>query len=422
MQASVHHSLSAIPVKSWMGWFLLTCFCVFQFTLQGSIGIFADGMKESLGLEAQSLSLLSSSFYYSYILMQIPVGFIFDRYKIRWITTGALILVCTSLVMFAYAQTLFMAVIARILMGLACSFGFLGLVVATAKWFPPRYFALLVAGTESIGMLGVAGMNSLISHLVVEFNWRFASWVCALIALTLALALFVLCPCEKNHQAEKKEKSLPLLESLRCVSSYKELWYGGLFSFATFASITVFAGLWAIPFVMASTQVDLVSATSLVSILLIGSAVSSPLVGWLCGFVKYTYLMIPGALINAFLMLWLILVAQTSTTSLSVLLFSIGFMSAVYQIPFALVNDVVPEHSKGVAMGLTNIICMVNSPILQPIIAGLLTLNHDVSSHGFESYPLQNFQHALLVLPLCLFIAVYLAWKLREPSKTSLTI
>lgn len=404
--------LSKIPRRSWLGWFLLSCFCVFQFSLQGSIGILAEGLRESLNLDAGTLSLLSSSFFYSYILMQIPVGFIFDRYGVRWIATLALLLVAASSCLFAMARSYELAVLARILMGFACSFGFLGLTVATGRWFPSRYFALLIAATETIGMVGLAGLNGLLSKLVSSYDWRIASWVCASIALFIAILMFAFAPRDSNSQ-EEKESGLALSESLRIVVSYKEVWFGGLFAFASFSIITVFAGLWAIPFLMASADLSLLKASSIVSMIYIGCAISSPFMGWLSGAAgRSSWMIMMGNMCLAGLLMLFILFGNKSLALLYSAMFCLGFVSSVYQIPFSLVNKVVPDYVKGVAMGVTNIICMLSGPVLQPII-GFFLASKQHPGEAFEHFPLASFQTALLLLPVCFFLSMFLAWKLK---------
>lgn len=403
-------TFSTISRRSWLGWILLASFCVFQFTLQGSVGIFADSLKGSLGLDAKELSLLSSSFYYSYIMMQIPVGFIFDRYPVRWISTIALTLVAASLLCFAFAPNLILACVARVFMGVACSFGFVGLLVAMGKWFPASIFALIVAISECVELLGVAGLNSLLSLLVTEYDWRFATKICAAIAMVIALGIFICIPREKIS-GEQKESRKALWDSLKTVLSYKEVWYGGFFSFTVFSVVTVFAGLWGIPFLMSAANIDLVGATSLISMIYIGGAFSSPVLGWLTGTFRLSSIMIPSAAFSGLLMVAIIYGASNvSLITLYALIFVLGFASSVYQFPFAIVNKVLPSEVKGVAMGVTNILCMLNGPVLQPIIAFLLARSVSTS----EEYTFESFQNGLLIIPVCSLIAVFLGFRLRK--------
>lgn len=413
-------TLFSVGKKHFVGWFLLTCFCVFQFSLQGSVGILADGLKASLNLDAASLSILSSSFYYSYVFMQIPVGFIFDRFGVRIIASLALLMVAVGSGIFATATSLPVAIFARILLGLACSFGFLGLAVATGKWFPARYFAVMIAATECLGMLGVAGLNNIMSQIVTHWDWRVACWFSAVVAMVIAFSVFLFAPQDDMISAEVRKihghkPHVVLMKSLKTVAGYREVWLGGLFAFAAFAVVTVFAGLWGIPFLMSTAKLDLVQATSLVSTIYIGTALSSPLVGWLSGFIRAHVLMGSSMILAFILTLVLIFGPKTSLLGLYVLIFLLGFVSSVYQLPFSIVNKVVADHVKGVAMGVTNIICMVSGPILQPMIGYVLIYaGKRQGDLNFESYPPEAFQYALLSLAACLLGAVFVGFSLKD--------
>lgn len=413
-------NLSREEKAAWLGCFFLSCFSIFQFTLQGSVGIFSEGLKESLDLNPKSLSILSSCFYYSYILMQIPVGMILDRYDIRKVTSAAILLVSLSLCVFALSTNFAFAVFARILMGISCSFGFLGLIVAIGKWFPKRYFAFIVAISESIGMFGVAGFSSFLSQMVVEYDWRIASFASAVLGLLLAMGMFWGAPRgkvqAKDLDVSKEPEQAPLWQSLKTVLKTKEVYLGGLFSFALFSIITVFAGLWGIPFLMASANVNLILATSLISMIYIGTAISSPLIGWLTGLVKMSTLMMGSSLLAGLLMLAVLFASKMTVMELYVLIFFLGFVSAVYQLPFALVNNKVPHACKGIALGITNIICMLSGPILQPIIGYVLSSKEASNPEGLLDFTIYNYQIALLVLPICIGLAIFLALKLREKT------
>jgi MFS family permease len=168
---------------------------------------------------------------------------------------------------------------------------------------------------------------------------------------------------------------------------------------------------------MASAKLDLVGATSLVSMIFIGSALSSPLLGWLSGFKKPSSLMLASAFATAVLMVLVIYGPKTSLPVLFLLFFFLGFACSVYQLPFAVVNHAVPTHVTGVAMGVTNIICMLSGPILQPVIGFFLAYNNNHLGAGFEAYPIESFQTSLLILPICLVLAIFLALKLRSGAK-----
>ncbi len=396
--------------RHWIGWFLLTVFCVFQFSLQGIISILATSIKQSFDIDAKGLSLLSSSFYYSYLLVQIPVGFIFDRFGVRKVSSSALSLIAVSCILFALATSVPFAIAARILMGFGSAFAFIGLVVATGRWFGPKLFPLLMALCEFIAMCGVSGANALFSRMVVAYNWRAVMYLCGSIAFVIAIAILTFSKREENFEGANR---VPLIDALKIVVRSKAVWFGGLYAFAVFSVVTSFAGLWAIPFFMNTTHMDLVSASSAVSMIFVGIATGSPFIGRLAISVRVATLMFCGAVGTLCFML-LILYGPKSPSTVGFMMFGLGIFATVYQIPFVLINRVLSPSIQGVAMGMTNMITMLSGPLLQPLIAFILVGVSGTSVVGVETYTSEAFHAALTIIPVCLAASAILALNLRS--------
>ena len=96
---------------------LVVIFVTFQFFLQGAIGIFSDLMKKDLDLDAAAVSLLSSSFFYSYILLQVPAGIIIDRLALRKVIPFTVLGLSCSCLLLSFCTHVKYAIIIRIIMG-----------------------------------------------------------------------------------------------------------------------------------------------------------------------------------------------------------------------------------------------------------------------------------------------------------------
>src|SRR3989338_8416440 len=97
---------------------ILMLFTNFQFFLQGSVGILTDYLKDSFHADAAVMSILSSSFFYSFILLQIPAGMIIDRFGVRKVATIACGFLAAGCWVFSQSSTLGWGVLGRILMGI----------------------------------------------------------------------------------------------------------------------------------------------------------------------------------------------------------------------------------------------------------------------------------------------------------------
>ena len=65
MTNSEHRDQEASGTNSqqyWIQWGIMCFFSIFQFLLQGSVGVLAEGMKLSFQVDAAGVGILSSSF------------------------------------------------------------------------------------------------------------------------------------------------------------------------------------------------------------------------------------------------------------------------------------------------------------------------------------------------------------------------
>src|SRR5256885_12094199 len=75
-------------------------------------------ISKDLELGPNEKGTLLSAFFWSYALMQIPMGLLADRFNLRWIYAGAFILWSIAQALTGFANTLAMLVFYRVLLGI----------------------------------------------------------------------------------------------------------------------------------------------------------------------------------------------------------------------------------------------------------------------------------------------------------------
>ena len=390
---------------SWVAWSIMSFYCVLQFLFQGSIGILAEGVKESFGTDATGISLLSSSFYISYIIMQIPAGMIYDRFGIRRVAIGANSILVMGCLCLAIAPNLATAILSRVIIGFGASFGFVGLIFGVKKWFSIRQFAAMVAIAECLCMVGVGTANNLLSISASKFGWRTAVGFCALLTLgQLFVMILYLHDTSIAPKGVAKSKNKMVVD-LKSVLKHREVWLAGSYSAGVFSIVSVFVALWSIPFLTSTYHLDIIEATSISSTVYMGIAASSLFIGWLSKRFCITSIMNFGSCLTLIFSLFFLYV-RLPASSLYILAFSIGFCSAVYQLSFTLIAKSIPNEIGGAAIGATNMIMMLAAPILQTLIGMIISSNQGLGVlDGFEVYAESSYHLGLSIIPMCLFIA-----------------
>jgi MFS family permease len=414
MALSVHRHRSAKWLP-WLIWGVSSLFVTFQMLLQTAPSVMISNLQNAFAINTFEVSLLSSSFFYTYVLLQIPAGMLVDRVQPRHCLTVCLIGIMITCAVFASTQSLKVATASRILQGVFSAPSVVPALFLASMWFPSRHFAFLAGLTEMVGMSGSAIAQIALAPAASHLGWRSTLWICVFIGFCLALLVWAVV---RNKPVKHEEQSVELprqkgnvFRALLTVVSYPQAWINGLFSGLLFAVSAAFGGFWCIPYLMQNYSISLDTAAAASSMVLFGVALGAPVVGWLSDhFSVRRFPMIFSTAIVFVLMLVVIFVPGIELPWMFVLLFALGFFSGVYALPFAVMRDIMPVRVRGTAMGYTNMMCiLIGSPILQPLIGWFVD-----SQVSQGVLPAKAYQSALIILPICLGIAFLLAFLVRE--------
>jgi sugar phosphate permease len=89
---------------SWSGiinFILVGFFLFFEMGVQVAPNVMAHDMMRTLPLHAGALSIMSSVYFYSYTLMMVPVGLLYDRFRLQYLLVIALLAVAAGNALFA---------------------------------------------------------------------------------------------------------------------------------------------------------------------------------------------------------------------------------------------------------------------------------------------------------------------------------
>ncbi len=129
-------------------------------------------ISKDFQLTAQSKGLLLSSFFWSYALMQIPIGWSADRFNLRWLYAGAFTIWSFAQGLTGWAGSLPALLAFRILLGVGESIYLPGGTKIVSVLFPPKERGL-PSGLFDFGTrTGLVLEGILVPGLLVHFGWR----------------------------------------------------------------------------------------------------------------------------------------------------------------------------------------------------------------------------------------------------------
>lgn len=390
---------------------LLCAFTILQFFLQGSLSVMSHEIKMDFDLDAASMSLLSSAFFYSYITLQVPVGLILDRFGMKTTCLLALLLMSLSCFIFAGVSDFSLAFLVRILMGAGASFGFIAMLRSIKLYFPSERFILVMSVVEAIGMVGVASLNIFFSYLTDLFTWRVSIVTSGVMTLVVAFLWYRVDLGDELADSRAENDERPSMFSIwKRVASYRLVWFNGLYAALLYSIITVFVALWGIPYTEKLYQVSTTEAASAVAFIYIGLAAASLFLSYVIELFNIKLVVRLGTFASIIFLAWYIYFPPQSKMFAYLILFLVGASCSVYQLSFGIVAGNVPKVVQSTAGGVTNMLCMLGAPVLQPLIGVALTLSQGGIMDGYETYGIDQYRSAFIPLMLCLGFAFWVSW------------
>ena len=133
-QTAVPVSLSDSPQRWWLMalLFIAMIVCYMQ---RGTLSVAAPFMIKELNLSTSAMGILLSAFFWSYSLMQIPAGWLVDRYGVKWSYTLGFAFWSVASALTGFTHGLVSLIGLRIFLGLGQSVAFPASTRAVALWF-----------------------------------------------------------------------------------------------------------------------------------------------------------------------------------------------------------------------------------------------------------------------------------------------
>ena len=384
---------------------LVSIYIVSNF-LRNSIGVIAPNLAGELGLSAGEIGLLSSTFFFVFAAVQIPVGMVLDRFGPRLcLVLGAAITVVGAVV-FAFAASPAVLILGRALLGLGTA-GFLVASLAVyAQRFSPDRFATLTGLQIGFGTVGTLIATAPLAFSTATIGWRASFLVVAAFTFVLGLLIAVVvrggdAPAAGRHRESLRESLAGILAVLR-TPSVGRLFVMNLIMYSSFALI---AGLWGGPYLTHVYGYTLEQRGNLLLVPVLGQIVGAMLWGAtdrLAGSHKLPVLI--GAGLTAVLLGYLAIVGTLTPFVLVVWFAAFGLASAYFPVLIAHGKALFPPHQVGRGLTVLNMGSMGGTFLVQTI-SGFAIELFPTGLHGV--YPVAAYQlvfglQAAFILLACL--------------------
>ncbi len=405
-------------IYPWIIWVLAASFFYYKYFIQVSPGVMSTQLMSAYSLTGAGLGHLAACFFYGYLLMQIPVGILLDRWSPGKITSIAALTCSLGVFLFANSFSLVTAGLSRFLIGLAASFAAVSCFKLSSIWFPPKRFAFMAGLSMTAAMFGAIGGQAPLSLLINKFGWRHALELVAILGFILSFLIGFIIKDKKisyqSHFAIEKTE-IKLMSKLKILFKHKQTWLLSLYSGLAFAPVSVFGGLWGTSFIEKSYALDVSQAANYISIIFIGFAIGCPLTGWFSDYIgKRKSIMTIGTIL-ALVSLSIIIYVPIPLGVLSFFMFLFGIGASCFFLCFSMIREIHPLIFTGTVLGFMNTFDSICEAITEPFIGKLLDLNWiGTYQNGARSFSLQDYHYSFLALSIYLATALFLLFFIEE--------
>lgn len=402
----------------------------YEYFLRISPSVMELALREHFNVSATGFGFLSAFYYYAYVPMQLPVGVLLDRYGPRLLLTLACAVCVLGTFIFAGTTYFWVAAFGRFLVGFGSAFAFVGVLKLATIWLPENKLAMFSGLAAALGTIGAMVGDNLLGNLVMQVGWRSTVQYTAYLGIGLTILLWIGIRNRKNS-SDETGTVVDFRQSMRDLSfiaKNKQIWVNGVFGCLIYLPTTVFAELWGIPYLKYAHGMSQASADFANSLLFLGFTVGAPLMGYLSD--RNCCRKLPmriGAIGAGIVMIVILYLPGLTEHQIGCLMFFLGLLYSAQCIVFAVGRELSPTEAAGTAMAMTNMLVMFGAMFLQPLVGKLLDFSLSTHLQVDESllqsmpvdrlhqmYTAQDYQFALSIIPLGIFIAALLTFFLKE--------
>lgn len=385
-------------------WFVSTLYVIYAFCLNTEGAVFSDSIKTSLNLSTIEVSYAVGAFTVGFALMQIPAGYLLDRFNIKYIVSFGILILAIGNLFITYADNLLLFSLANLIQGAGGSFAFIAVGVLISKWFPAHLFPILFGLTQTVSCVLSGVIHYLFKTELSTHPWSVLYKYLAIYGLILFVLALLFIRAPKN---DKPTESISFSKAMRQVGGNPQIWLCTIAAAAAFGALLAYAGFWYTN-VEAFYKVSTDKTFIMSAIAFVGIGIGTPLLGYISNLFKSrkAIIHVTLALGNMALLLGIYMPHFNfdSLILIDTISFFIGFFLSGSMLFYTIVSEISSDNTRGVALSITNTGVFLFNSILMFI------------PYLFVTNMSQTFFTYLWVLPFCVMISILLLYFVKEPS------
>ncbi|TFC96869.1 MULTISPECIES: MFS transporter [Cryobacterium] len=415
--------------QSWLI-FYIGSFAYLSAVLQrSSLGIAGVAATERFGGSASLLSSLAVVQLAVYAAAQIPVGVLIDRYGARVLVITGTALMVIGQVTLAFAPSMTIAVIGRILVGAGDAALFISMIRLIASWFTGRIVPQLSQWLGNIGQLGQVLSAVPLAWVLHTWGWTPTFLSAASVAMVALVVVIVVVRDQPDRASVENRPSSWRAALVQLKHSFKRpgTQLGFWSHYVTQSSGTVFTLLWGFPFMVYGLGYNPSLAAAMLMVLVGAGMVCGPLLGILTARYPLRRSNIVLGVVTLMGVAWaavLLWPGEPPFWLIVLLLIALGIGGPGSLIGFDFARTFNPQRNHGSANGVVNVGGFTASFVMVYLIGLLLDLQDQWRVAGgaaTDLYSLDSFRVAFSVQFVVVGIGVLFLLRARMRTRVKLS-
>ena len=303
--------------RAWVIWTVGLSVYAWAIFNRSSLGVAGLLATSRFGISATELSFFTVLQLVVYAGLQVPIGVLLDRFGSRVLLLGGLALMTLGQLVFAFATSFPVAVLARAMVGAGDAAMFVSVIRLVTVWFLVRQAPMITQLTGQLGQVGAIAAAAPLSWALHQLGWTrtfaFASSL-GIVGMVVVALVIKDSPYARGEVARIKMRALA--RSLRVIWGNPGTRLGMWSHFVSQFSGTVFALLWGFPFLVRAEGLSAGTASTLLIVMTLWIMLSGVVLGALVSRYPYYRSWMVLGIVAAMALVWAVVLLRSTPAPL----------------------------------------------------------------------------------------------------------
>ena len=260
-------------------WLSFAIFYCIESAVKVSPSVMYASLMTAFHINNSCMGLYSSIFFLMYSILQIPAGWMLERFSLHNIMLSSLIIFLTGNIITVNSHSFTTLLCGRVILGCGSAFVFLSILKFNTIYINRKNMSLSIGLTNCFGVIGCILASNPLAIWLQHNSWQ--SFFVLIIQVIVFITIILLCINIFTPLKHKQEDKMTPVSAIKNVLRNKKTFYISLYAGLHITPIIAFCEMWSPFFLMETLNIPAPSAAKITSGTYIGIILGGPFWGFL---------------------------------------------------------------------------------------------------------------------------------------------